>query len=303
MITDAIQSIILLTGGAVGSLVSLHLVGGIGGLFAKLEAVQLESFRHLIRPLNDRDFPWLGTWLALFIGGMRCWCLDQEMAQRVLSAKNLHHARLGTAGAALLKLLPLFIIGTTHRGTSSPHDITPVVLPGMVARVLFEWCRADVSGEAFPAWCSTALDSSHEANKAYPLLVLHEFPHGVKGLMIASFLAAMMSSLSSLFNSVSAMFTYDIYGRCLCHTGQSHYHTISSHLIGCDARRGVKRTRSDKSWPDGRHGPCCPDPSVDPCHRRLQSQSLHHGLRSCRTSRAIHHCRLCLWRLPEKGQQ
>lgn len=53
----------------------------------------------------------LGTFLALAIGSLRYWCLDQEMAQRVLSASNLTQAQMGTAGAALLKILPLFIIG------------------------------------------------------------------------------------------------------------------------------------------------------------------------------------------------
>ena len=88
MLTDALQSVILLTGGLVGSVTALSLVGGIDGLFRKLDNVHLGQFPHLMRPLNDRDFPWLGTWFALFIGGMRYWCLNQEMAQRVLSAKN-----------------------------------------------------------------------------------------------------------------------------------------------------------------------------------------------------------------------
>lgn len=88
---------------------ALHLVGGVHGLFDQLTDFGLTEFPHLMRPLNDRDFPWLGTLTALFIGGLRCWCLDQEMAQRILSARNLHHARFGTAGAACLKLLPLFL--------------------------------------------------------------------------------------------------------------------------------------------------------------------------------------------------
>ena len=107
--TDALQTVILLTGGVVGSATALNLVGGVSGLFRRLEAADLRQFPHLVRSLDDRDFPWLGTWIALVIGGLRCWCLDQEMAQRVLSARDLNHARFGTAGAGLLKLLPLFI--------------------------------------------------------------------------------------------------------------------------------------------------------------------------------------------------
>ena len=94
-----------------------------------------------------------------------------------------------------------------------------VVLPGMVARALYQQCIADPSGHTFPEWCETRLDDTHHTNKAYPLLVLHEFPEGVTGLMIASFLAAMMSSLASLFNSVSSMFTFDIYARFMTNKG------------------------------------------------------------------------------------
>lgn len=112
MWTDALQTVILLTGGLVGSITALRTVGGIHGLFQKLDAANLTQFQHLKRPLNDRDFPWLGTWMSVLVGGLRYWCLDQEMAQRVLSARDLHHARLGTAGAAFLKLLPLFITST-----------------------------------------------------------------------------------------------------------------------------------------------------------------------------------------------
>jgi len=58
MLTDTLQTCILLTGGIVGSIKALSLVGGVSGLFTKLETVELESFAHIIRPLNDRDFPW-----------------------------------------------------------------------------------------------------------------------------------------------------------------------------------------------------------------------------------------------------
>eukprot|EP00210_Caulerpa_lentillifera_P005350 g5112.t1 len=173
MLTDTLQTCILLTGGIIGSFKALSLVGGVSGLFSKLETVNLESFTHIIRPLNDRDFPWLGTFFALAIGSLRYWCLDQEMAQRTLSARNLTQARMGTAGAALLKILPFFII----------------ILPGIVSRLLFELCNQK-SDEKFEDWCGTNLDQSHESNKAYPFLVMMEFPHGLKGLMLASFLAS-----------------------------------------------------------------------------------------------------------------
>ena len=174
--------------------------------------------RHLAGPVHRRN--------AVLVSGSRNGAACAECQES--PPRTTGHRRSGIAQTAA----PLYY-RYTDWATSLPRSIHFLVFPGMVARLLFEWCRADPSGASFPAWCSTSLDASHEANKAYPLLVLHEFPHGVKGLMIASFLAAMMSSLSSLFNSVSAMFTYDIYGRCLCHTGQSHlsHYLLQSHQL------------------------------------------------------------------------
>lgn len=88
----------------------------------------------------------------------------------------------------------------------------------MVARSLYEACILDDSKHA--AWCSTNLGDTQAADKAYPLLVVNEFPTGVKGIMVASFLAAMMSSLSSVFNSASTIVTYDIYIRFFSATGR-----------------------------------------------------------------------------------
>lgn len=83
----------------------------------------------------------------------------------------------------------------------------------MVARALYEQC---MQYGTFPEWCIDAdedLSNDNVANRAYPLLVLREFPVGVKGVMVASFLAAMMSSLSSVYNSASTILTYDVYQR------------------------------------------------------------------------------------------
>lgn len=91
--------------------------------------------------------------------------------------------------------------------------LSVAVVPGMVARALYEQCK---EYGTFPAWCIESnedLSNDNVANRAYPLLVLREFPSGVRGIMVASFLAAMMSSLSSVYNSASTVFTYDVYER------------------------------------------------------------------------------------------
>lgn len=107
------------------------------------------------------------------------WDIDQEMAQRVLSAKSLPQARMGSGSAAVLKAVPAFITGL---GIRLKRDLRVcVVIPGMVARTLFELCRADETNQTFPEWCITDLSDSKEADKAYPLMVLREFPNGVRG--------------------------------------------------------------------------------------------------------------------------
>lgn len=93
-----------------------------------------------------------------------------------------------------------------------------VVFPGMVARSLYEACIRGDSKDG--PWCSANLGNAQAADKAYPLLVVNEFPTGVKGIMVASFLAAMMSSLSSVFNSASTIVTYDIYLRFFSAAGR-----------------------------------------------------------------------------------
>lgn len=202
MFTDTVQTCIFGVGGTIGAIYSLSLVGGIGGMRDTLQDRDLDWFLHNLHPINDKDMPWLGVTVGLGIGAaLYYWCIDQEMTQRVLSAASLDHAQLGCVTAGYLKILPMLI----------------TVLPGVVARVIYERCLAS-QGTDFSQWCSVNaedISNASESNKAYPLLVLREFPTGLKGLMVASFLAAMMSSLSSVFNSASTIFTYDVYIRLL----------------------------------------------------------------------------------------
>ncbi|CAD7696855.1 unnamed protein product [Ostreobium quekettii] len=104
------------------------------------------------------------------------------------------------------------LFGRIALGVQVVLATVPCVVPGMVARALFESCTSS-HGAAFPQWCGTHLDDAQAANRAYPMLVVKEFPTGVKGVMVASFLAAMMSSLSAVFNSAATVFTYDVYER------------------------------------------------------------------------------------------
>lgn len=169
--TDLFQAILLIAGAIVLTLLGLNQAGGFEGLRAALPA----DFFHMIKPNDDPVYPWLGTTVGTVILGIWYWCTDQVIVQKTLCAKNLSEARKGTFFCAGLKILPVFIL----------------VLPGLIAKALWP---AEVTGD-----------------NAYPLLVKRLLPAGLSGLVIAALLAALMSSLSSVFNSCATLVTMDIY--------------------------------------------------------------------------------------------
>lgn len=136
--------------------------------------------------------------LGQLLASMWYWCVDQTMVQRVLSAKGVAHARKGCLLAGYLKILPPFLM----------------VFPGIIARAFFAECQR-TEGQLHADWCETDLGDANESSKAYPLLIAKMFPDGLRGLLIVSMVLAMMSSLDSVFNCLSTIFTYDIYKRFL----------------------------------------------------------------------------------------
>jgi SSS family solute:Na+ symporter len=169
--TDLFQALILVGGAVLISVIGLDKAGGFEGLRAALPP----DFFHMIKPIDDPVYPWLGTTVGTLILGIWYWCTDQVIVQKTLSAKSVSHARKGAFFCAALKILPVFIL----------------VLPGLIAKALWP---ADVTGD-----------------NAYPLMVMRLMPSGLMGLMVAALLAALMSSLSSVFNSCSTLITMDVY--------------------------------------------------------------------------------------------
>ncbi|MDZ7295024.1 MAG: sodium:solute symporter [candidate division KSB1 bacterium] len=169
---DVFQSAVLILGATLLTILGLREVGGWGALQQKVPA----DFFHMIKPVNDPEFPWTGILFGAPILGIWYWCTDQYIVQRVLSGKDIDHARGGTILAGFLKILPVFVL----------------VLPGLIA-------------------CGLAGDPAL-GDRAYPMLVAGNLlPPGLKGLVIASLLAALISSLASCFNSSSTLFTMDFY--------------------------------------------------------------------------------------------
>ena len=170
--TDFLQCFILIAGGVILTVVALG-QPAVGG-FAGLTEKLPASFFSVWKSLQDADFPWTGIVFGAPILGVWYWCTDQMIVQRTLAADDLKSARSATIFAGFLKILPVLIL----------------VLPGLAGRVLFP--------ETAP-------------NDMYAAMVDNLLPSGVKGLVVAALLAALMSSLSSVFNSSSTLAVMDFY--------------------------------------------------------------------------------------------
>nr|WP_299170682.1 sodium:solute symporter [uncultured Allomuricauda sp.] len=186
--TDMVQAVILLLGTIAVTLFGIHQLGGWNGLISTLDVAALtpnspptERFFNLWRPMSDTEYPWTGMLFGAPILGVWYWCTDQYIVQRTLSAKDISNARKGALFAGYLKLLPVFIF----------------FIPGVIAYALMQ--NGDISF------------SLENADKALPTMITNFLPIGLKGLAIAGLLAALMSSLSSAFNSSSTLLTMDFY--------------------------------------------------------------------------------------------
>nr|KAG5706614.1 hypothetical protein BaRGS_005684 [Batillaria attramentaria] len=205
--TDTFQTAVMTVGAIILSVMSFDRVGGYDALKSKyMDAIPADrpantscgvprdDAFHIFRDPVNSDNPWPGLVLQSSLGCMWYWCCDQVIVQRSLAAKNLSHAKAGSIMAGYLKLTPLFFM----------------VFPGMIARALFPDSVGCVDPEACERICENAVGCS---NIAYPKLVLELLPVGLRGLLMAVMLSAIMSSLTSIFNSSSTLFTMDLWHR------------------------------------------------------------------------------------------
>lgn len=168
--TDVLQSIILLVGSAV---LAWTVFGQFDYSWSSVSNALGEDRLSLMRPLDDEHLPWLGTLIGLPILGFYYWTMNQYVSQRLLGARDMGQAGWGAVLAAVLKLLPLFIM----------------VLPGAMAAVL--------------------LPDLERADSVFPALIATYAPIGLAGLIIAGLLAAIMSSVDSALNSASTLISLD----------------------------------------------------------------------------------------------
>lgn len=180
--TDAIQAVVLLVG---ATLVTWFALDAVGSWQAVVAATPGEMMS-IIRPLDDATMPWTGLIMGVPILGFYFWCTNQFIVQRVLAARDIQHARWGALFAGLLKLTVLFVM----------------VFPGLMARLLYpDLERPDL---------------------VFPTLITDLLPWGIRGVVLAGLLAAIMSSIDSTLNSASTMITMDFVKRLRPETSDRH---------------------------------------------------------------------------------
>ena len=194
--TEVLQTGLLIVGSVFITWFGLSQLGGWGALQSALSA-DPERFA-LWRSNDDPTFPWLGVLIASPIIGIWYWCTDQYIVQRTLAARSLSDARLGSVWGGFLKVFPVFIF----------------LVPGMIGYALVQQGQLSIpmgpNGEQIMG------------DMVFPTMVAELLPVGMRGLVVGGLLSALMSSLSSLFNSCATLFTKDIYERLRPEASEKH---------------------------------------------------------------------------------
>ncbi len=207
--TDTLQTIVFIAGSALVTVFGLIELGGWNALRAQCGTEMFNLWRPLVpagmegtwAPVREagrmawyfdapHHFPWLGMLFCAPIVGLWYWCTDQYIVQRALAAPNETIARRGSVAAAFMKLLPVFVF----------------IVPGMICFALAK------SGH--PGLQGLVVDGKpvqDQCQAAFPLMVKNLLPEGVRGIVVAGLLSALMSSLAGAFNACSTLFTMDLY--------------------------------------------------------------------------------------------
>jgi SSS family solute:Na+ symporter len=205
---DAVQVVVLIGGSALLTFYGLHRLGG----WTQLRELCGSDMFNLWKPLTppgveatwapvmekasdgriikqawyfNQHYPWLGMAICAPVIGLWYWCTDQYIIQRALGAPNEAVARRGSIFAAFLKLFPVYLF----------------IIPGLI-------CFALVKSGKVPE-----LAANYDAQNAFPLMVKHLLPPGLRGIVVAGLLSALMGSLAGVFNACSTLFTVDLYGK------------------------------------------------------------------------------------------
>jgi SSS family solute:Na+ symporter len=210
--TEAVQTFVFIIGSGLVTIFGLHALGGWSQLRAIVPSEMFNLWKPLVpaglhgtwAPVHDthrmawyfnNNYPWLGMLVCAPVIGLWYWCTDQHIVQRALGGENETQARRGSIVAAFFKLLPVFIF----------------IIPGII-------CYALAVSNKVPAFHQLLIGpdghiNRENAQQAFTLMVTHVLPIGVRGLVVAGLIAALMSSLAGGFNACATLFTIDFYGR------------------------------------------------------------------------------------------
>lgn len=219
--TEAIQSVILIFGSALVTWYGLDALGGWDELRRICGSEMFNLWKPLVpdgiegtwAPIKtdtqmawyfNSNYPWVGMLFCAPIIGMWYWCTDQYIVQRMLGASGLTEARRGTIAAAFLKLLPVFIF----------------IIPGLICFALATSGKMDTISNALLDDQGNIVNAN--AQQAFPLLVATILPTGIRGIVVAGLLAALMSSLAGVFNASSTLFTMDLYSKFKPNTSEKN---------------------------------------------------------------------------------
>lgn len=193
VVTESIQTIVLVIGAVIITIVSYQKMGGYSSLTQYLEQSNEQLKLSIFRSGEEQaGMPWYGLLLGYPVIGIWYWCADQTIVQRVLGAKNVNHARLGTLFCGFIKILPVFIF----------------VFPGLFAFVLYQNGLLDLSSITYvePNGAKTI-----STRGIYTIMIVQLLPSGLVGILVAALISALMSQISGALNSISTLVTYDWY--------------------------------------------------------------------------------------------
>lgn len=234
--TEALQSFVLIFGSMLVTFFGLSALGegSVAAGWAKLREIAGSEMFNLWKPIVpegvegtwapvrelsasgevvreawyfNSNYPWIAMLFCAPVIGLWYWCTDQYIVQRMLGAQDETEARRGTIFASGLKLLPVFIF----------------IIPGMIAFALAKsGIAADLQADLIDPATGEVIRSNAQA--AFPLLVQHVLPAGIRGIVVAGLLAALMSSLAGVLNATATLFTMDFYSRL--HKGVSQHRLV-----------------------------------------------------------------------------
>ena len=245
VVTESIQTVVLLLGAICITAIGYNWIGGWEGLSESVDPIKLT----VLRPKGDSsNLPWYAVLLGYPVIGIWYWCADQTIVQRVLGAKDENHARVGPLFAGFIKILPVFIfvlpglicLGLVRQGALDGSKMANMTIPDQVTvdgqpvlisegRVEFQGKTLSVNGKPFDLEAKEAhvedgvlyVDGQpvKDTLDTYGFMIREMLPPGLRGLIAAALLAALMGTVSGALNSVATLFSYDLLKRWRPETG------------------------------------------------------------------------------------